>query len=224
MATIELGEVKLIDVRLSFLEVFEPAQDRVDKKDPTGKTIIKGQYKGNALMEKGTPATIANLAKIKAAGDALKAAKWGPDQSKWKKFKPDKVCLRDGNLENWEGYEGCFYVSANSQDQPVLIDRVKDPDGKWEPLTKANGGTKKIYSGARGNMIVRMWIQDNEHGMRMNAEIKCVQFRQHGDPFSGRIPVDPNAEGSGFSDDDVGPDDLSQIEDGEVAEDVSDLV
>ncbi len=214
MATVDIGEVKLIDVRLSFLEVFDPAKDRPSKEDPTGKTIIKGQYKGNALMEKGTPATIANLAKLKAAGDALKAAKWGPDPAKWLKFKPDRVCLRDGDLENWEGYDGCFYVSANSPDQPVIIDRVKDANGRWENLTKANGGTKKIYSGARGNMIVRMWIQDNEHGMRMNAELKVVQFRQHGDPFSGRVPVDPNDAEAGFSDDDVGPDDLDQIDDG----------
>lgn len=224
MATVEIGEVKLIDVRASFLEIFAPAKDRPDPEKPG--EMIKGQYKGNALMEKDTPATVANLAKIKAASIALKTAKWGPEgpANKWPKFKPEKVCLRDGNLENWEGYEGCWYVSANSPDQPVLIDRVKDENDKWAPLTKDNGGTKKLYAGARVNMIIRMWIQDNKHGQRLNAEIKCVQFRAHGDPFSGRIPVDPNAEGAGFDEDDVGPDDLSQIEDGESQVDNSDLV
>lgn len=211
-----IGEVKLLDVRLSFLEVFEKGKDKKNK--TTGETIA-GRFKCNGLMEKGTEATKANMAKLKAANEQVKAAKWGADPAKQPKLKPHQVYLRDGDLEDWEGYEGCFYVSASSDEQPVLIDRVKDENGKWVELTKANGGPKKLYSGARGNIIIRIWAQDNEHGKRMNAEIKCVQFRARGEAFSGAAPVDPN---EAFADDDVGPDDLDNEELGEIGGDDND--
>ncbi len=196
-----LGEVKLKGVILSFADIFDPADDRKDEK--TG-NIIKGQFKANGLMKKGTPETKENTDKIKAASGQVKLAKYHAEE-KFPKYKPDKVCLRDGDLENWEGYEGHLYISANSADQPVLLDRVKDEKGKWVELTKTNGGPKKLYAGAVVNMIVRIWAQDNEHGKRINAEIKAVQFVRHGTPFSGRAAVDPE---TAFDDDDVGEDDL----------------
>lgn len=203
-----LGEVKLKGVILSFADIFEPADDRKD--DKTGE-IIRGQYKANGLMKKGTPETAENVAKIKAAGQQVKTQKWGPVEKDWPKLKPEKVCLRDGDLENWDGYEGHLYISANSPDQPLCIDRVRDEKGKWVELTKANGGLKKLYAGAVVNMIVRIWVQDNEHGKRLNAEIKAVQFVRHGTPFSGRTAVDAEAA---FDDDDVGQDDLDMDEGG----------
>lgn len=217
MATENVGDVKLLRVRLSFFAGFEKDKDKINSKT---KEVIKGKYKANGLMEKGTEDTKANMAKLKAVNEAVKLAKWGPPE-KQPKLKPEKVYLRDGNLENWDGYDGCYYVSANSDDQPVLIDRVKDEKGKWVVLTKENGGPKKLYSGAIVNMIIRVWAQDNEHGRRMNAEIKCIQFVAHGTPFSQTAPVDPD---DAFDDDDVGPDDLDQIDDGSLEEDVGDLV
>lgn len=204
-----LGEIKLKNVILSFADLFEPADDRTD--DKTGE-LIKGQYKCNGLMRKGTPQTEENTAKIKAAGRQVKIAKWGPVEKDWPKLKPEKVCLRDGDLENWDGYADHVYISANSQDQPLLLDRVKDEKGKWVELTKANGGLKKLYAGAEVNMIVRVWVQDNKHGKRLNAEIKAVQFVKHGTPFSGRTAVDPEAA---FDDDDVGEDDLDMDNNGD---------
>lgn len=212
-----IGELKLLDVILSFDDLFEKAKDR---KGDDGNTI-KGKFKANFLMTKGTPGTIANMAKAKKASAEAKAAKWGADEKKHPKLKPNLVYLRDGDLENWDGYEGCFYISANSDDQPVLIDRVKDENGKWVELTKENGGSRKLYAGARVNAIVRVWAQDNEHGKRVNAEVKCVQFVGHGTPFSGNRAVNPD---EAFGDDDVGPDDLD-VENGvDPAEDDGGLV
>lgn len=197
-----IGQLKLLNVRLSFADIFEPAKDRTD--DETG-AIIKGKFKANFLMEKGTPETIANLAKCKKASEEAKVAKWGTDPKKHPKLKPNLVYLRDGDLENWDGYEGHFYVSANSDEMPGLIDRIKDEQGKWEELTKENGGTKKLYSGAYVNAILRVWAQDNKHGKRVNCELKVVQFVRKGPAFSGGRVVDPN---EAFDDDDIGEDDL----------------
>lgn len=201
-----IGEIKLLGVILSFAELFDPADDR---KNDAGE-LITGQYKCNGLMKKGTPETAANTAKIKAAAEQVKLAKYH-SADKFPKYKPDKVCLRDGDQENWEGYADHLYISCNSPEQPVLRDRVKGQDGKWVELTKANGGMKKLYAGAKVNMIVRVWAQDNTYGKRINAEIKAVQFVAHGTPFSGRAPIDAD---DAFDEDDVGGDDLDQIGEG----------
>lgn len=214
-----IGELKLLDVILSFDDLFEKAKDRPDKDDPS--KTIKGKFKANFLMKKGTPGTIANRSKCDKASAEAKAAKWGENPAKHPKLKPHQVYLRDGNLENWEGYDDHLYVSANSDDQPVLIDRVKDENGKWVELTPENGGRKKLYAGARVNAIVRVWAQDNEHGKRVNAEVKCVQFVGHGTPFSGNRAVDPNET---FGDDDVGPDDLDVEQGFDASEDDGGLV
>ncbi len=192
MAASTVGEVILKDVRLSFAEIFKPGKPQ---KNDDGETV-PGKYHCNFLLQKDTPATKANLAKIKAASNQVKAEKWGAKEEKWPKLKPDRVFLRDGNLEDWDGYADNFYVSCNNANQPVLIDRVKDEKGKWKELTLLNGGPKRMYSGCYVNAIVRIWAQDSEKfGKRMNCSLECIQFVRNGEPFSvGGRPVDPNGK------------------------------
>lgn len=188
-----VGEVLLKDVRLSFADIFQPGKPQ---KNDEGETV-PGKYKANGLMEKGTEQTKKNIAAIQAAAIEAKKAKWGDDEKKWPKLKPEKVCLRDGDLEDWDGYEGCFYISANNASQPVLITRRKDDKGNW---IEAKPG--EIYSGCYVNMLVRIWAMDNEHGKRVNASLEAVQFNRRGEPFSGAAPVDPNEKFAGIEADD----------------------
>lgn len=214
-----LGQVKLIDVRASFCHVHKKSPDKVNSKT---KEIIKGSYQLNALMDPNTDIGKANLAKLKAARLQLMEKKWGTDQKKWPKIKPEKLCVRDGSLENYDGYEGMYYCSMRSDDKPVTIDRIRDANGKWVELDENSG---KIYSGCYVNIIARVWIQDNEHGIRVNCEVKSVQFLRHGAAFGNAAPIDPNEE---FGDDDVGPDDLDDFsgegQDPELDDDASSLV
>lgn len=195
MAEEVIGEVILKDVRLSFFNGFKPSKDRVDKK--TGETI-KGNYNANFLMEKDTPGTKANQAKLKKAGHDAKVKKWGANEANWPKLKPEKLCVRDGDLEDYDGYEGHLYVSANSNRPPQIITNRKGKDGKWIEATE--GGPNAPYSGCYVNALVRLWVQDNEHGKRLNASLEVVQFLRDGDAF-GAAPVDPNER---FTDDMVG--------------------
>lgn len=190
-----IGEVLLRDVRLSFADIYKPAKDRKDSK--TGE-IIKGKHGANFLMEKGTEGTKANQAKIKKAGHDAKVKKWGANESSWPKLKPEKLCLRDGDLEDYEGYEGNLYLSANSERKPQVITNRKGKDGRWIEATE--GGQNSPYSGCRVNALVRLWVQDNEHGKRLNASLEVVQFLADGPAF-GAAPVDPNDR---FTDDMVG--------------------
>ena len=182
MAETPIGEVLLKNVRLSFADIYKAAKER---KDPKTGEMIQGKFKANGLMEKDTPDTNANMKKLKKASEEVKKAKWG---EKVPKLKANQVCLRDGNEEDWDGYEGCWYISASNQTPPVLITRRKDRDGKWIPAKPG-----EIYSGCYVNLLVRLWAQDHpEYGKRLNASLEAVQFVEHGEPFSGGGPIDPN--------------------------------
>lgn len=205
MAETPIGEVLLKNVRLSFADIYKPAKER---KDPKTGEIIAGKFKCNGLMEKDTPDTNANMKKLKKASEEVKKAKWG---DKIPKLKANQVCLRDGEEEDWEGYEGCWYISASNQTQPVLITRRKDRDGKWIPAKPG-----ELYSGCYVNLLVRLWAQDHpEYGKRLNASLEAVQFVKDGDPFSGGGPIDPNEkfaeieadDGEDMGDGDDGDDD-----------------
>jgi hypothetical protein len=196
---VDIGEVKLKNVRLSFAHLFQPQEGKVD--DETG---VKGEDKYNCsfLINKSSPEGKALIAAIKAAAEKVKKAKWGDNIPK---LKPEKVCLRDGDLEEYDGYEGTAYVSASNSKPPVLIDRKKDKDGKWIKLTGSEG---LLYSGCYVNGIVRLWAQDNKHGKRINASLEAVQFLTHGDAF-GAKPIDAD---EAFDDDDASDDDDADLD------------
>ena len=209
-----LGEVILKEVYLSFADIFKPGKPQ---KNDDGE-MVPGKFKANLLNpKKGQPdfkpgVHDANLTKLKAASEQVKTDKWGKPE-KWPKLKADRVFLRDGDQEDWDGYEGRFYVSANNQNQPVLVDRKKDGKGKWIELTVQNGGPSKLYAGAVVNAIVRVWAQDNQHGKRLNASLESVQFVRDGEKFSGAAPVDPNEKFEDFDDDEDDGDTIGEDED-----------
>lgn len=184
----QIGEIKLRNVRLSFAALDKPAKDSVNEK--TGETI-KGKFKGNLLLDKKDPETKAKLKLIKETAQKVLEAKFGKDNVP--KLKPERVCLRDGDLEDWDGYEGCFYVSANNGSKPTVVDRSREP---VEP-----GDKQWPYSGCYVDVIIRLWAQNNKAemgGKRLNASLEAVRFWKNGDPFSGSKPVDAK---SAFDDD-----------------------
>lgn len=183
----QIGEVRLKNVRLSFAEIWTPKL--FGKKGAAAATPAEGskdtnkpRYSCSFLMGKEDEQGQAN---IKAVSDAIMAvvtAKW-PDKAKRPKFKADKICLRDGDEEDWEGYAGHKYVSAARPGEgtpPVIVDR--DPKVK---LTKADG---RPYSGCYVNAVIRVYVQDNEFGRRINASLEAIQFLRNGDAF-GAKPV-----------------------------------
>lgn len=180
MAETPIGEVLLIDVRLSFEHLYQPGKPM---KNDKGEEVRK--YNANFLIDPSTKSGAANMAKLKKAGEEVKKAKWG---NKIPKLKADRVCVRDGNEEDWEGYAGMYYVSGSNKDKPSLMLRQKDSKGNWKEAKPGD-----IYSGCYVNAIVRLWAQDSEdYGKRMNCSIESVQFNREGKAFSGAPPVDPN--------------------------------
>lgn len=206
MATTEkkqTGKVILLGARLSFASLFEPNRQKQDDGS------IRETWKSNFLFPKddldncfaifnGQKMPI--LKAIRAASKEAKTKTWGASEDKWPKLKPEKICWRDGDLEDWDGYAGHWYVSANAPigDRPAVVTNRKDANNKW--MEAQPGGKGAPYSGCYVNATIEIWAQDNEHGKRINAKLKAVQFLRDGEAF-GTAPTNPDED---FTEDMVG--------------------
>lgn len=186
--------VKLNGVRLAFADLFQPRS--VHGSDP--------KFGGAFIFEPGSQ----NEKKLEQAMKDVATAKWGAKGEKiLAKLKDDnRVCMKDGNKKNnkegdiYDGFEGMLYVSTNSDEHPLLLDRDKTE------LTRADG---KPYAGCYVNASIKVWAQDNKFGQRLNATLRGVQFVKDGEAFAGGTPVSE--------------DEFDDLGDGADAEDVEDL-
>lgn len=217
MAKKDTGQTKVVltNVRAAFVRVYTPEAFSGDDGDDERKT-----FSIRLLMEKSSPETKALLAKLKVAANAAKANEWGDKESKWPKLKPDKVCLRDGDLEEWDGFPGNWYLSASApaNKPPGVVTNRKDKDGKWVRAEEGRPGSP--YGGCYVNAVVRLWAQDSEKwGKRLNASLEAVQFLKDGEAF-GHALANPDDEftesmvesaNESFTDEDAAEDDDSPI-------------
>jgi hypothetical protein len=103
-------------------------------------------------------------------------------------------CFGDGDDKEYDGYEGQFYLSSTNKTRPTVVDRDRTP------LVAEDG---KPYAGCFVNGSITLWVQDNEYGKRINANLRAVQFVKDGEAF-GVKPVDASEEFADLEDDDDG--------------------
>jgi hypothetical protein len=207
-------KVILLDVRASFLNIFEPKKNTRDDGTVVESwganfLISKDSIKDKTAMAKYMGKKMPVMDALVKASAAAKEKKWG-DESKWPKLKPEKVFVRDGDLEDWDGYADCRYVSANAQlqDRPAVVTNRKDGNGNW--IDAEPGGRAAPYAGCQVNATIVVWAQDNDNGKRVNSQVKAVQFYKDGEAF-GAAPSNPNDD---FDDDMVGEEgDIGQDDD-----------
>ena len=186
---IKIGEVWLEGVRLSFADLWQ-AKKFSNKPEDQDK---KARYKANFLLPKDNSLQGKHLGKKMPALIALKKAKeavlreWDPNFN-MKKLKAAAHCVRDGDEETWDGYEGHFYLSSTNTTAPVVVNQMR------EPLKESSG---MPYSGCYVNAIVELYVQKpgtNDDGsprpLRVNGSLKAVQMKAKGDAF-GAEPIDP---------------------------------
>ncbi len=186
----DVGEVFLRCVRLSFAEdIWRPKTFR--NKD--GSESIP-RFSCNFLINKKNPGKAKYLGKQMPMMEALKRAKKAALQKKFgerdglkKKVKPENHCVRDGNLEDWDGYEDHWFISASNKTAPGIVDISK------RPLKESDG---RPYSGCYVNAIVRLWAQPpgtaadgSPIPLRVNGSLEAIQFLKDGERF-GATPVD----------------------------------
>lgn len=163
--------ILLKEVRLSFPNLFEPK---------AGQDGGKARYSASFLLDKKEHADQIKL--IRAAIYSLALAEFG-DKTK-EMFEKGKItpCLHQGSEKDWAGYdESNVYLSTSSDTRPHVVDRDQSP------LAKDDG---KPYAGCYVNGAVRLWVQNNQHGKRVNCELLGVQFVKDGEAF-GKPPFKP---------------------------------
>jgi hypothetical protein len=151
-------KVVLKNVRLSYEHLFE-------------KHAFNGEgeatYQGTFLFEKNgdTHKQVAKV--IKSLID---------EKFKGKALPADKICLRDGDEKDAEGYEGMMFIGAKSKRRVPTVGRDKAP-------VDADDGV--FYSGCYVNAVIDLWAQDNKFGKRINASLMGVQFVKDGESLGG---------------------------------------
>lgn len=172
-----MSKFMIKDVRLAFPSLFH-------------KAVFEGKetkFEATLLLDKEKHKDV--IAKIKA--DINQLIKTELDG---KKLKPGKTCFQDGDDTDYDGYAGCMSFKAANSKRPPVYDRDKSP------LVEEDD---KPYAGCYVNAIVDYWVQNNQYGARVNANLLGIQFVRDGDAFG--------AGGSVASDDDF--DDISDADD-----------
>ena len=154
-------KLSLKNVRLSFPSVFS-------KSVFNG---VEGKFEATLLLDKKDKKTKAAIDKaIEAALDDAKI-----------KVPSDKRCMKDGDDSEYDGYSGVWSVKASSKKRPTLINRDKSPIVEDDNV---------LYAGCYVNAIIDIWIQNNQYGKRVNANLYGLQFVKDGDAFgSGAVDV-----------------------------------
>jgi arsenate reductase-like glutaredoxin family protein len=156
-----MAKIKLNNVRLSFPSLFRKAEFQGNA----------GKYEATFLLNKKTHAdTIAEIEKQIEVG--IK------ENFKGKKIPADKLCLKDGDEFDYDGYAGCMSFKASNGKRPMVIDKDKSQ------LTEDD---ERVYAGCYVNAVVELWFQDNQYGKRVNANLLGVQFFKDGEPFGDGV-------------------------------------
>ncbi len=170
-------KIKVENVRLSFPSLFRKAQFNGSETKYEATFLLSKNDHAKAIAQ------IEKAIKDKIATD-LKGAKIGAD----------KLCLRDGDEVEYDGYEGHMSLKASNKKRPLVIGKDKSP------LTEDDN---VVYGGCYVNAIVELWAQNNEYGKRINANLLGVQFVRDGEPFGSA------GESAGLDDfDDLSSDDF----------------
>ena len=152
-------QITLTNVRLSFADIF------------TAKAINDGapRFSANFLLDPVKDAK--QIKKVQAGIDKLIK-----EELKLKKLPADKVCLKDGDDKEYDGYAGMMFVSSANSKRPQVVNRAQEPVAEQD-------GIEVPYSGCVCNGVIRLWAQNNKYGKRINASLEVVQFVTDGETF-----------------------------------------
>lgn len=106
-----------------------------------------------------------------------------------------KLCMRSGKERMKPEYGTALGVSANVKDgrRPLVL------DGDGQTRIELETGCK-IYAGCYVNAKIALWVQDNTHGKRINAELIAIQYAGEGEPLDdSHVSEDEAKEGFGES-------------------------
>lgn len=171
------NQIKVTEARLSFPDIWRPKAIKSGKGEPG-----EPKYSCHFLLDKKEHAD--QIKSLKQAIFALAKEKWGEKTKDMIQKGKVTVCLHEGSDKDYDGYsEENMFLSASSGKRPTIVDRDK---------TALAEDDRRPYGGCYVNGIVRLWVQDNNFGKRVNAELLGIQFVKDGEPF-GAAPLADDA-------------------------------
>jgi len=90
------------------------------------------------------------------------------------KIKSDMICLKDGDDSDYDSSHGSWTIKAANSKRPQTLDKDK---------SQVTEEDEKFYAGCRVNAVIDFWVQNNEFGKRINANLYLVQFFGDDEPF-----------------------------------------
>ena len=170
-----MSKVILKNVRLSFPSLFKKGSFNGEETKYEATFLLNKEEHADTIAEIKTQIT--DLIKTNLKGAKVPA---------------DKLCLRDGDEVEYDGYAGCFSLKASTKKRPIVVNKDKTP------LVEEDG---KPYGGCYVNATVDFWVQNNAYGKRVNSTLLAVQFFKDGEPFADGAVGDVN-DFDMFDDDD----------------------
>lgn len=161
--------VTIPSARLSFPQL---AEAKGFAGDPNSKAAFSATF---LLNKKDHAKTIAAI----QAG----IAKLVKEELKGKHPGASKVCLRDGTEKpDTDGYgPDMMFIGARNEKRPLIVDR------DLSALTATDAHFP--YAGCYVQGVLRLWVQDNKFGKRINASLVKIGFVKDGEPFGqGSVP------------------------------------
>lgn len=156
----ERHKYRLENVRIAFPNLFSPMARKPEDTPKFSAAFLMDEKEHAATIE-ALQECVDTLAK----------------ENGMKKLKTSLSCLKPGEeKDEYEGFEGTYFISASNTRRPMVLDTDKTP------LAEADG---KIYPGCYVDAIVEIWKQDNIHGKRINAQLSGIRFVADGEPLGG---------------------------------------
>lgn len=173
--------------RLAFPEVFTPKVGLSGGKEKYSITMLFPKNGGSLIPSMPTNGGLMQLRKM--AFEAIKE-KWGEDKSKWpanlKSLDPKSYVsttgkngwpLRDGDVVEWEGFAGCYFIRASSQYQPGMV------DAKLQPIIDKQA----VFGGLICRAQVNAYAYDNNGNKGVTFGLNNLQIlKDDGTVYSGR--------------------------------------
>lgn len=174
-------------VRFSYCNVWKPRKANDDGKE---------KYSVSILIDKNDKKTVKKIQRaIQAAVDAGEAILKGKKNVK----KP----LRDGD-EDREGdgaYEGMYFLNANSDNQPGILNSKKE-----EILDQ-----KEFYSGCHGFVSINFFAYNRKGNAGIGVGLNHLMKSKDGEPLNGRGNAEDDFADIQIEDDDDSDDEGSEF-------------
>ena len=178
------GTILIKNVRFSYVHAAEPWG-----KKPTDTK----KYSVTGLLPKKTHKAVRDL--LNARINELMADIKVPRMETKDKF------LRNGDDSKHDEYAGHWTVACSETKRPSI--RGKDA----KPIDRADIA-EEVQSGYWGDLLIRPWAQNNEHGQKINAGFVALQVKKEDETFGmGGVSEEDIDETFDADDDDGGYED-----------------